>query len=412
MPKIRVFEAFAGIGAQHKSIKKINKKNYNTKFQVVGISDWYVSANIAYSVIHHNLTVDTVNEILKKYNMDSLEDKIRYWKSNDFSIDSKRISKKIPKNIEVLNYLVAANLLSNNYSNIKEFSGETLSKLKIDLLTYSFPCQGLSVANMGRSLGIMDQNSTSHLVWEIDRILDEAKEKPKYLLLENVKMLVTKYKNEYQKWIQKLEEHGYKTFTGVFNANNHNSLQKRERVFALSVLKDLKTPFDNDIEFAYYVRNIKNNTTKNNLERQYKEILDVTNEKYPDEALEALIPDTPSRYKMITDNKCLSDLVLAKKNSYRINTLTTKQDRNPNVGVIYFKNNVKNKLQHRFITPREAFKIMGFEDKDFNLIKPFIEQNIINHNQLYLMAGNSIDVNVLEDIFETIVKIEELNNEK
>lgn len=166
---------------------------------------------------------------------------------------------------------------------------------------------------MGRSLGIMNQNSTSHLVWEIDRILNEAKEKPKYLLLENVKMLVTKYKNEYQKWIQKLEEHGYKTFTGVFNANNHNSLQKRERVFALSVLKDLKTPFDNDIEFAYYVRNIKNNTTKNNLEKQYKEILDVTNEKYPDEALEALIPDTPSRYKMIRDNKCLSDLVLAKK---------------------------------------------------------------------------------------------------
>lgn len=100
------------------------------------------------------------------------------------------------------------------------------------------------------------------------------------------------------------------------------------------------------------------------------------------------------------------------KNSYRINTLTTKQDRNPNVGVIYFKNNVKNKLQHRFITPREAFKIMGFEDKDFNLIKPFIEQNVINNNQLYLMAGNSIDVNVLEDIFETIAKIEELNNEK
>ncbi|AHF57684.1 putative cytosine-specific methyltransferase (truncated) [Spiroplasma eriocheiris CCTCC M 207170] len=90
-----------------------------------------------------------------------------------------------------------------------------------DLLTYSFPCQDLSIANMGRAKGMKKgDNTRSGLLWEIQRILNELKELsinrlPKYLLLENVpNMLNDKHIVDYNEWINYLnDELGYKTFT-------------------------------------------------------------------------------------------------------------------------------------------------------------------------------------------------------
>lgn len=95
-----------------------------------------------------------------------------------------------------------------------------------------------------------------------------------------------------------------------------------------------------------------------------------------------------------------------------INTLTTKQDRIPNGGYIEFANSKQNYLNYRFITPREAYKIMGFTDKDFDKLKIPIEEGILNNNVLWRQAGNSIDVNVLESVFQTIYEIDNMNGEK
>ncbi|WP_223214523.1 DNA cytosine methyltransferase [Mycoplasmopsis gallopavonis] len=69
-------------------------------------------------------------------------------------------------------------------------------------------------------------------------------------------------------------------------------------------------------------------------------------------------------------------------------------------------------MQYRFITPREAYKIMGFEDLDFNKLVPFVEEGILNNDCLWRQAGNSIDVNVLKRIFEVIGIIDEMNKNK
>lgn len=411
MQKIKIFEAFAGIGAQHKSITNINNKNNKVLFEVVGTSDWDIYCNIVYAALHKGLTLDNVDEILNRFNVNSKEKMIDFFRKNVFSINSKTPLRSLPRD-DLLKLLIASNKLSNNFPDIKALKGEDIKKLNVDLLTYSFPCQGLSIANMGRSKGILNSESSSHLVWEIDRIISEMTNKPRYLLLENVKALVKKYNHEYKEWIKRLEEHGYKTYTAILNAYEHNSLQTRERVYAISFLNDIELPFSNDYEFNEYVKFISKEKADIDRKQKFFDIFDIYNTKYSDEALECLISDTPSRRKIVDDNLDISDLEKLKSRNFRINTLTTKQDRNPNVGTIKFVNNITNKLNNRFITPREAYKLMGFDDNDFNKLSKFIKLNILPKECLYRQAGNSIDINALEDIFNVILKIEENTYEK
>ena len=122
-----------------------------------------------------------------------------------------------------------------------------------DFWTYSFCCQDISVA--GKQAGIIKGVTRSGLLYEIERLLEVSKqynELPKYLMLENVKNLVGKqFKQQFDEWVQKLEELGFNTYWKVLNAKNYGIPQNRERVFAISIRKDIDTgyefpkPFDN-----------------------------------------------------------------------------------------------------------------------------------------------------------------------
>ncbi|VEU73343.1 DNA (cytosine-5-)-methyltransferase (plasmid) [Mycoplasmopsis gallopavonis] len=68
---------------------------------------------------------------------------------------------------------------------------------------------------------------------------------------------------------------GYKTFTGILNASNHGSLQNRERVFAISVLKDYKTPFNNDEEYLLYLNKIGQKYVLNDIEERKKKYFSI-----------------------------------------------------------------------------------------------------------------------------------------
>ena len=102
-----------------------------------------------------------------------------------------------------------------------------------DLLTYSFPCQDLSVA--GKGAGIKE-GTRSGLLLEVERLL-EVSDKPKYLLMENVKNLVgKKNKPDFDRWCEKLESMGYTNYWKVLNAKHYGIPQNRERVFMISIL--------------------------------------------------------------------------------------------------------------------------------------------------------------------------------
>ena len=110
-----------------------------------------------------------------------------------------------------------------------------------DLWTYSFPCQDLSVA--GKLAGIKE-GTRSGLLYEVERLLGVAKERnelPRYLLLENVKNLVSKrFIGDFNRWLEYLESLGYKNYWQVLNAKNYGIPQNRERVFCVSILGDHK----------------------------------------------------------------------------------------------------------------------------------------------------------------------------
>ncbi|MDY5928493.1 MAG: DNA (cytosine-5-)-methyltransferase, partial [Candidatus Onthovivens sp.] len=105
---------------------------------------------------------------------------------------------------------------------------------KADLWTYSFPCQDVSVAGKLAGLG---EGTRSGLLYQVERLLNVAKDEdtlPKYLLLENVKNLVSKrFKEHFDKWLEYLESLGYKNYWKVLNAKDYGIPQNRERVFCI-----------------------------------------------------------------------------------------------------------------------------------------------------------------------------------
>ena len=110
---------------------------------------------------------------------------------------------------------------------------------KVDLWTYSFPCTDISIS--GQMNGFDEDSGTrSSLLWQVGRLLNVAKENdalPKYLLMENVKNIVSKrFMPLFQKWIDKLNELGYKSFYKVMNAKEYGVPQNRERCFMVSIL--------------------------------------------------------------------------------------------------------------------------------------------------------------------------------
>ena len=114
-----------------------------------------------------------------------------------------------------------------------------------DLWTYGFPCQDISVA--GQQKGIVKGETRSGLLYEVQRLLTASAiegELPKYLILENVKNLVGKrFKADFDSWLEWLDGLGYNNYWQVINAKDRRIPQNRERVFVVSIRKDVDKGF-------------------------------------------------------------------------------------------------------------------------------------------------------------------------
>ena len=217
--KLRVFEAFAGIGAQATALKRIG-----IDFEVVGISDWFTDAIICYDAIHSD-----------KNNTPTLPDKkaiIDYLSQFTFSKDSVHPSKIESFTEDYLEKLYIANKRVKNYGSITQITGSQMPDT--DLLVYSFPCQDLSTG--GKGLGMSKGSGTrSGLLWEIERILTELNKEdrlPEYLLLENVKtILAASNKKDLDQWLSFLESLGYARQSFLLVPSRHRKLLKSEGQF-------------------------------------------------------------------------------------------------------------------------------------------------------------------------------------
>lgn len=116
---------------------------------------------------------------------------------------------------------------------------ETKLPKDIDLVTYGFPCQDIS--NAGRQKGLFNEDGSktrSGLFFDALRIIQASQ--PKIAIAENVKALTgKKFKNEFELVLRSLEEAGYSNYWKVLNAVDFGIPQNRERVFIVSIRKDL-----------------------------------------------------------------------------------------------------------------------------------------------------------------------------
>lgn len=312
-----------------------------------------------------------------------------------------------------------------------------------DLWTYSFPCQDLSVA--GKQAGITE-NSRSGLLFQVERLLERAVQdgtQPKYLLLENVKNLVgKKFFPDFQRWLNKLDELGYRNYWKVLNAKNYGVPQNRERVFVVSIRKDinqtyefpkeipltkrLKDVLETNVDEKYYLsedkvaRFIKSTElSKYPFGQEYK-VLGSTSET-PER-------DTTNSRQWVMDANTVSPTLDATQ--YKTpkqfvepqvkqvgNIVNTGNWENPQRGRIYDSNGCSpalntmqggglepkvivkyDNLRIRKLTPKETWRLMGFTDEEFEKAK----YSGVSNSQLYKQAGNSIVVNVLEAIFRNL----------
>lgn len=129
---------------------------------------------------------------------------------------------------------------SLNLGDIAKVDEKALPK-DIDLITYGFPCQDISLA--GKQKGLFNEDGTqtrSGLFFEALRIIEETQ--PRVAIAENVKNLTgNTFKNQFKIVLDSLEQAGYNNYWQVLNAKDYGIPQSRERVFIVSIRKDIDT---------------------------------------------------------------------------------------------------------------------------------------------------------------------------
>lgn len=179
---LRVFEAFAGYGSQSLAFKYLKEKHPEFDFKVVGYSEIESSAIQAYGLLHGR---------------------------------------------DITNY---GDVTRIDWNKVPDF----------DFISWSSPCQDFS--NAGLRKGAEEGSGTrSSLIFQERRML-EAKH-PKYVMLENVKGLLSKSMRKYFfQYIRDLDSYGYTSFYKVLNAKDYGIPQNRERIFVISILRTEDDP--------------------------------------------------------------------------------------------------------------------------------------------------------------------------
>ena len=248
MKKLKVFETFAGIGAQNKALTNIMKnkdllKNNNIDknkkdFEMVGTSEWYIDGIISYDSIHHG-SQDT----FKDYNKLKKEEMLLYIKTFSLSKDSKELYdfKKIEKlKEEKIKQLYIALKRNKNYGSILDIKGKDLPR--IDLLTYSFPCfiKGTLVLTSNGYKKIEDINKNDKVLTHKNRY--KKVKKPMTNIADHIYKLSTMPSED----LFVTEEHPFYVREKYFEWNNNT--KKKERKFKEPIWKEIK-----ELNKDYYV---------------------------------------------------------------------------------------------------------------------------------------------------------------
>ena len=250
---------------------------------------------------------------------------------------------------------------------------------KIDLLMHGSPCQDFSRSGLKKG-GTKGSGTRSSLLFETIRIIEEMNIKPKVVLWENVKgVLDRNLRASFFHYLKEMERLGYENKYEILNAMDFGIPQKRERIFVVSILGN------NSFDFTK-LEKTQTRDISEFIEKDTSDIYEVRQE-----SMLRYIRGEPK------NKNFRGRLKVIEKFAY---TISTKQVRIPNSGIIDLSNG-----KYRYLTERECFRLMGFDDEDFNKLKAIYPGRKDKLSSiLYKQAGNSIVVNVLEAILKEILK--------
>lgn len=296
--------------------------------------------------------------------------------------------------------------------------------IQVDLIIHGSPCQDFSVA--GKQAGGDEGSGTrSSLLYETLRIVDKLR--PKYVIWENVKnLLSSKHVHNWDAYADSMREMGYTNYRQVLNAKNYGVPQNRERVFTVSILgevdfkfpepilleKKLKDVLEKEVDEKYYISDAMMdyfmgvNQKPSKFPRKERFLANI-NRKNQDVGNSV----TTNAGQRPTDNFVKEPFIVASRgrnpdNPSDITTgsptkqrLEPKFDGTTNTLTTVQKDNyVVKDYRIRKLTPKECWRLMGFDDTDFEKA-----EKVNSNTQLYKQAGNSIVVNVLEAILKNLV---------
>ena len=270
--------------------------------------------------------------------------------------------------------------------------------IECDLIMHGSPCQDFSIA--GKQAGGDEGSGTrSSLLYETLRIVEKLR--PKCVIWENVKNLLSKkHVHNWNAYAERMEELGYKNYYQVLNAKNYGVPQNRDRVFTVSILGDgdfkfpdpiplkkhLKDVLEDDVDEKYYL-------SDEQVEKLVKSNYDQNKRFYNPEGISPTISTMGGgqRQPKIVASRgrgANNEQHLEPRNDGLANTLTSVQK----------DNYVATPYRIRKLTPRECYRLMGFDDESFDRASA-----VLSNTQLYKTAGNSIVVNVLEAVLRELL---------
>lgn len=329
-----------------------------------------------------------------------------------------------------------------NLNDVTEIKIDSLPTSGIDIITHGSPCQDFSTAGLQVG-GDIGTGTRSSLMWNSVAIIKHVK--PKYVIWENVKnVLSKKHKHNFEKYLKSLEDMGYNNYYQVLNAKDYGIPQNRERIFVISIRKDidkgnfkfpekqtlqlkLKDLLDDEVDEKFYLKDSQIERIKNSTFMQEKKR--IQNKEYCDTLLARDWKD-PKCIRVCKNNQSenvediaptqtancggsgSSATILKREDNNKIKVIGNYMPSGHDASRVVDSNGIAPTVKEnhgtvtatnvdfkiRKLTPKECWKLMGFSDEDFQKAS----NTGLSNTQLYKQAGNSIVVDVLEKIFKNL----------
>jgi len=264
---IRLIEFFAGYGSQALALKYLG-----VSFEHWKICEWAVKSIQAYKDIH--FADDNIDYLALQPYSDKRKWLISwlYEKGISSNYNEPMTKEQISRlNDEQLKKIYNNIVATSDMVNIQKVKGKDLEIVDTDkydyILTYSFPCQDLSLAGKGK--GMSDISTRSGMLWEVERILTECYELgtlPQILLMENVPQVHgADNLQDFNKWQLRLDELGYKNYMQDLIATDYGIPQTRNRCFMVSILGNYSYTFPKPIPLKLKLKDL----LENNVDEKY-----------------------------------------------------------------------------------------------------------------------------------------------